>query len=466
MVGDLPINFNTDNRELIQRAIVFIGAIVGVVSLFSPNPLLCVPAFVTLYFIVRSIFLSRYLAGFLLAFVYQWIQVSIKPIYANLTFQDISVLTSYPDYIVTCYLLCSAGLVIITLAINVFLSKINYDDECISEMTDSVSIKWLLIAYFFVGIFTSLLPLSLYQIAVQISAFKWGIFYIIFICSYDRHKGIWIIVTLVLFEFVLGFASYFSTWKDVIFYTVISSMTVIKMTPRKIILFVVSMLAFVYIGLLWTGVKGDYRTYIGQGAKQVMAVSKAEALMKMIDLASEFNLNDDVMKSFIDRISYIDYFSACMSHVPSVVHHENGRLTVQAVKHVLVPRFLDNNKAVIDESTHLTKYTGIFFSNLSMGVSFSLGYFGDFYVDFGEIGMLVALFLLGLLIGAVFWDVYRHISNGLISAAVMQMSFFLLYKFEISLIKLIGFLIMFWIVYRLMSAYVFPKFSEWITIDE
>lgn len=466
MVGDLPINLNTDNRELILRTIVVIGTISAAASLFSPNPLLCVPAFVTLYFIVRSIFLSKYLTGFLLAFVYQWIQVSIKPIYANLTFQEVSELTSYPDYIVPCYLLCSVGLMIITLAINVFLSKIDFDDEAISELTDSVSIKRLLIAYFFVGIFTSLLPFSLYQIAVQISAFKWGIFYIIFICSYNRHKGIWIIIALILFEFVLGFASYFSTWKDVIFYTFISSLTVIKMAPRKILLFVASMLAFVYLGLLWTGVKGDYRTYIGQGGKQVMAVSKADALMKMVDLAGEFNLNEQVKKSFIDRISYIDYFSACMSHVPSVVQHENGRLTAQAVKHVLVPRFLDNNKAVIDESTHLTKYTGVFFSNLSMGVSFSLGYFGDFYVDFGEIGMLVALFLLGLLIGAVFWDVYRHINNGLISAALMQMSFFLLCKFEISLIKLIGTLIMFWIIYRVMSAYVFPKFSEWITIDE
>lgn len=466
MVRNIPLTFKTGNQELIQRSVVVIGTIIAAVSLFSPNPLLCVPAFVTLYFIVRSIFLSRYLTGFLMAFVYQWIQVSIKPIYANLTFQDVSTLTSYPENFVTCYLLCCAGLVIITLAINVYLSKISFGDDCIFKMTDSVSVKRLLIAYFFIGIFTSLLPLSLFQVAVQISAFKWGIFYIIFICSYKRHEGFWIIAALILFEFVLGFASYFSTWKDVIFYTVISLVTVVKMTPRKMLMLIVSMLAFVYLGLLWTGVKGDYRTYIGQGDKQVMAVSKAEALVKMIDLAGEFNLNDEVKKSFIDRISYIDYFSACMSHVPSVVPHEKGQLTLQAIKHVLVPRFLDSNKAVIDESSHLTKYTGIFFSNLSMGVSFSLGYFGDFYVDFGAVGMLVALYLLGLLIGAVFWDVYRHIKNGLISAAVMQMSFFLLYKFEISLIKLMGTLIMFWIVYRLMSAYVFPKFSKWITTDD
>lgn len=454
-------NDNASKRKALQTISVA-GVFATIISLFGPNPLLCVPAFISLYFIIDFLFLSKYLTGFLLAFVYQWTQVSIKVIYACLSFKNVLELTQYPEHFISCYLLCSFGLILIVYAISIFLRQLDFDENTIEEVIESVNLKNLFISYFAIGVISSLFPASLNQLAIQLAAFKWGLFYIIFLRLYHSPRGKWIIIGLIILEFILGFASYFSSWKDVIFYATLSLLSVTKLTPRKIVGLCIGAVALLYLGLLWTGVKGEYRTYISQGNKQVVMVSKLDAYSKLIDLAGNFQLSDDIIKNFIDRVSYIDYFSACMNHVPAVVPHENGKLTTDAIQHVLVPRALNPNKAIIDESTHLTKYTGVFFSNLSMGVSFSLGYFGDFYVDYGTIGMLIAIFIYGLFIGFVFKNVFIHISNPLIGIAVLQMSFMLLQKFEISLIKLTGTIIMFWILYRILAAYVCPKYSRWL----
>lgn len=462
MAFDLSIIIDSSNRKKLLKAIVVLGLFTTIISLFSPNPFLCLPAFVSLYSLVRALYVSKYLTGLLLAFIYQWFQVSIKALYANLTLRNIVELTQYPDKFIQCYILCCAGLIIITYSISLFLKQINYKEEQISAYLESIHITKLFVAYFAIGVIVMLFPPSFYQLAVQIMAFKWALFYILFLRLYNSSHGKWLILGLVLFEFIQGVASYFSSWKTIIFYVAISLLTVIKLTPRKIIGLTICSAFVLYFGLLWTGVKGEYRTYISQGSKQAMMVSKIDAYSKMIDLIGDFHLSDEITKNFIDRISYVDYFSKCMSYVPTVVPHENGHLTLDAIQHVLVPRFLNPNKKIIDESTHLTKYTGVFFSNLSMGVSFSLGYFGDLYVDYGIIGMLVALFIYGVFIGFVFKDIYTHISNPMIAVAVLQMSFILLYKFEISLIKLTGTIVIFWILYRLLAYFVFPYLIKWL----
>lgn len=462
MAFDLSIIDDFSNRQKTLIAVSVIGFIATVFSLLGPNPFLCVLAFVALYCIIRTLYISKYLTGFLLAFIYQWFQVSIKVLYATFTFKDVLDLTQYPENFVSCYISCTLGLILITFVISLFLNRLDFDENWIEDYMDSINVKKLFISYFIVGIIASLFPISLYQFAVQLEALKWGLFFILFIRLYHSPNGKWIIFGLILFEFVQGIASYFSTWKTIVFYAVISLLSIVRLTPRKIIGLSICAIFVIYFGLLWTGVKGDYRTYISQGNKQVMMVSNTDAYVKMIDLAGNFELNDKVAKTFIDRVSYVDYFSKCMSHVPSVVPHENGQLTLDAIQHVLVPRFLNPNKKVIDESTHLTKYTGVFFSNLSMGVSFSLGYFGDLYVDYGIIGMFIALLIYGILIGFVFKDIFCHISNPLIAIAVMQVSFVLLYKFEISLIKLTGTVVVFWILYRLLAAFVFPRFTKWL----
>lgn len=461
---DLNISLTSENppkRGLLNGIIVF-GFIATIVSLFGPNPFLCVPAFFSLYFIVDSLFLSRYLSGFLLAFIYQWVQVSVKVIYGCFTMTDIANLTSFPNHIINCYILSSLGLIVITKAISIHLRRIDFDEDNINLYFASIDVKKLLISYFAIGIVASILPFSLYQIAVQLSAFKWGIFYLLFLKSRDLPKAKLLIVSLILFEFILGLISYFSSWKYIIFYTAISFLSVIKLTPRRLLILSLCSVGLIYLGLMWTGIKGEYRTFIGQGQKQVVLVSGEEALTKIFELGQNFKLTEETTKSFIDRISYIDYFSACMNHVPSIVGHEKGALTANAIKHSLVPRILNRNKEVIDESAHLTKYTGVFFSNLSMGVSFSLGYFGDFYVDFGLFGMLIAIFIMGYIIGWGFRNIYTHIKNPLLGIATLQMSFMLLYKFEISLIKLTGTLVVFWILYYILAKWGFPQLSKWL----
>lgn len=457
---DIQNQFKSKNA--LEKFIIIVGVICTILSIFGPNPFLCIPAFITLYSIVHFLYRSRYYTALLFAFIYQWVQVSVKVLYGTLTFTSLQSLTVYPEKITTAYLLSCTGLILITFSIGMVLKKQRFNDSMIRTLVLRCNFRNILIAYFLIGLISGFLPRGLAEFAVQLAAFKWALFYLLFLLCYEQKRNKWILVALTLFEFILGFASFFASWKDVIFYVIICYLTVKKIDKKQIITGAIAGCIVVFFALVWTGVKTQYREYIAQGGKQVMAVSKSEAYMELLSLISEFQLNDEVVKAFLDRISYIDYFSACLDYVPSKQPHEYGKLTADAATHIVTPRILFPDKEMINESKHLTKYTGRWFSDLSMGVSFSLGYFGDFYVDFGAVGMMFALLLLGWIIGVGFRNLCRNAPNQLIAIMLLQVSFMLLYKFEISLLKLVGTFTVFWLLYRFLDMAFFPQFTSWI----
>lgn len=457
---DIQNQFKSKNA--LEKFIIRVGVICTILSIFGPNPFLCIPAFITLYSIVHFLYRSRYYTALLFAFIYQWVQVSVKVLYGTLTFTSLQSLTVYPEKITTAYLLSCTGLILITFSIGMVLKKQRFNDSMIRTLVLRCNFRNILIAYFLIGLISGFLPRGLAEFAVQLAAFKWALFYLLFLLCYEQKRNKWILVALTLFEFILGFASFFASWKDVIFYVIICYLTVKKIDKKQIITGAIAGCIVVFFALVWTGVKTQYREYIAQGGKQVMAVSKSEAYMELLTLISEFQLNDEVVKAFLDRISYIDYFSACLDYVPSKQPHEYGKLTADAATHIVTPRILFPDKEMINESKHLTKYTGRWFSDLSMGVSFSLGYFGDFYVDFGAVGMMFALLLLGWIIGVGFRNLCRNAPNQLIAVMLLQVSFMLLFKFEISLLKLVGTFTVFWLLYRFLDMAFFPQFTSWI----
>lgn len=446
----------------VNMSILICGIVLSIVSIMGPNPGLCAISFISLFFIFKFLYKSLYLSGFLLAFIYQWVQVNIKVLLGTFTFTPLTELTRFPDNIIIAFLLSNIGLVVMTWGIGLTLNRIHFDDTEIRKLVMRCNLWKIVISYFAVTLISSLFPVGLAEFAVQFAAFKWVLYYLIFLVCFIQNRSKGLLICFVVFEFTLGLASYFSSWKNILFYVAVSYLAVKRLTSRQVFIGAIFGVLVIYLGLIWTGVKGDYRTYVGQGGKQVVLVSNVDAISKILNLANSYKINNKVVNEFVNRISYIDYFSSCIKYVPEIQPHEDGKLTFQALTHIITPRVIFRDKAIIDESSHLTKYTGVFYSNFSMGVSFSLGYFGDLYVDFGLWLMMPALFLLGLLIGKLFSNLYQNSPNELIGLIILQISFMLLYKFEISLLKLIGTLTVFWILYRLLCYKGLSEFSNWI----
>ena len=111
---------------------------------------------------------------------------------------------------------------------------------------------------------------------------------------------------------------------------------------------------------------------------------------------------DTLMKGFdllFRRMSYVEFLGATLNFVPNARPHEDGRMTMAAISHILVPRLFVPDKAILANDTLVTMaYTGLPLPT-SAGVSISIGYAGELYIDFGVLGMLAGMGILGFLYG-------------------------------------------------------------------
>jgi hypothetical protein len=453
------------SKVIFQRIVLIVGIFFSLLSLFGPNPLLCVPSFISLYIIISLLWYSKFVSAFMIAFIYQWFQVSIKVLYATVSFTNVVMLTDFPDNFIFAYFLSTLALMVLTYGISFSVKKMTINEDKLFAALQNYNFYKISIFYFLFATIISILTYipGIYQVYVILYKFKWALFYLLFLISHVTKQKKTIVYLIVGYEFVIGFFSYFAGWKTIVFFFLIAWLSTVTLKSKQLLILMISFVFIIYISILWTGVKGEYRTYVSQGNHQVVLVTKEEAFDKLKSLIKDFNLAEstNIQKAFLDRISYIDYFSACLSRVPSVLPHENGQLTLDVIKHCIQPRIFFRNKPILDDSSQLNKYTGLSYAGYAQGTSFSLGYVTDLYIDYGIIFMFVFLFLLGYCIGKCFLSLFVHAKTEAWTVCLMILAFSMLYKFEISMLKLIHSLILFWIVYRLVEFYILPKVDNY-----
>ncbi len=332
--------------------------------------------------------------------------------------------------------------------------------------------------YFYIGAFfissslgaVAFLFSNLTQIIFSLVKIKWLLFLLFgFLCIIkNEKKGFFYL--FVGIEFVLGFFSYFSEFKTVIYYLLVLMVTFMVAINFKYIMY--SLLiggVFLIFVLVWTSVKSEYRSFLNAGSgKQTVTVSRDDALNKLYDLSNqvdESNL-EGATKGFLDRLQYTYHFAKTIERVPSVIPYQQGANWISVLEYTTTPRFFNPDKPTVDNSVKTSKYTGIPYARADKGVSFSLGYFAECYVDFGYLGMMMPLLLLGLLYGKLnHYFITKATPNLLFNYAVTCSFFFEFYGYEMDATILIGRLFASLLTYALLIKFVFPLFYNALKIN-
>jgi hypothetical protein len=245
------------------------------------------------------------------------------------------------------------------------------------------------------------------------------------------------------FEIALGFTGYFAGFREPLMMAAVALIGAFdRRRVRHWVVVGVLVAVMLLTGVLWMGIRGEYRQ---EFESDVFATSREARLERVMDLTRRWLSGDPAemllnVESFVDRLWAVYYPALAVERVPSVLPHENGALLWGAVWHVLTPRLLFADKpAVESDSEMVRKYSGVRVAGPETGTSIAFGYAAESYVDFGVPLMFVPVFVYGCLMGMVYVWMPRKIQHGELAIAAVTVIFWLsLYLFERSWIKTLG----------------------------
>ena len=442
-------------------------------QLFFTNGIILFAGLV-IFFILMNVLQQPYKPSvFTVMLFYHFLQISAGIWESNYLNEDINYRSESTEYAtIACYI----GLLFLFLPIAYFQNKIPAISlQQLKKHADRISIdktfRVYIISFFAMNALTGIAFLvpSLTQIIFSLANIKWFLFLLFgfqSILKNRKRKEFYIFCAL---EFAMGFYSYFSDFKTIIFYILIIFLCLLAVVRfNKMMIFAIC-LAFTFMGgVFWTSIKGDYRNFINKGSKsQTVQVEKGEALNKLLELSEKQNQNsfNDAMENFLDRLQYTYHLAKTMDRVPLIIPHQNGSNWGSTLLFVLTPRIINPDKGTYDASVKASKYTGIQYSGVKRGVSVSLGYFADGYIDFGYVGMFIPLLILGLIYGGSYFYFVKNSSNNFVfNYAVVGAIFMELFSFESDNIFVIGRLYVNLLVFFLLKRFLFPKLINYIKV--
>jgi hypothetical protein len=273
-------------------------------------------------------------------------------------------------------------------------------------------------------------------------------------------------VAATLAEFVAGIG-FFSGFKTVFFVCALLIISVrLRVNFRMIAAGVVMLGVAILAGLAWMTIRNDYRAFLNQGTgQQVVLVSPVKqvtefgSLISSVD-AEELHTSADEM---LTRLAYVDYFAAVLDYVPARRPFEGGRLLGATIWHMLIPRFLDPNKEILESDSEITmRYTGLTVASSNEGTSIGIGYMAEGYVDFGVLGMLVLCLLFGMLWGRMFAWLVSHARSTVIGLAFGTALIIDASQFEVAEIKLLGGMVAKFLIFAAILRFIMPPVNNWL----
>lgn len=442
-----------------------------VLTAFSSNTTYLIFSLVAFYAIIFLLWRHSQPAVLLFSMLMQWVQVVSFVIWMNNSGWDINRLSNHGDAAVS---VACLGLIVMAATMSLGLKSLKmpsseqfyHQAKLINE--NKILLLYVLSTFFLGGLgYAFGANAGFFQILMTFATLKWVFFMVFGYVAWINKKNRLLLVVIIILEFTTSLYSYFSTFKEVIFYTIMLALSFIRrVTFKQLAYGIVIITSLLFMLLTWTAVKGDYRKFLNQGTKQqVIEVSREDAFYTLGEKVSSLTWDkyQQVLDLFLYRAQYILHLAKTMDRVPSLIPHENGQIWKDNVAFVLEPRLFFPDKPIYEATVKTNKYTGFKYAGLRQGSSFSLGYFADSYIDFGFVGMFLPLILIALFVVFIYRVLYGFSKiNLLIRYAVINVALNDLNSFESDGLFLFGRLVLLFLVYWVISKFVLNRLQTWL----
>ena len=227
-----------------------------------------------------------------------------------------------------------------------------------------------------------------------------------FLISYSKYIGAfyilsskapfrwWYLAFALSFEFINSFSN--AMFHDLILWMVYIYMMYAYLTKISTVNKVISLMAMALFIIIVQTIKADYREVVWQNKIQDNSQKIALATQLATQELDENSPNWETQskeQNIIDRINQGWIIARIMYMVPHYEPFANGESIKRGLEAAVLPRFLAPNKMKTGGKEYFPRFTGII---LSEKTSMNLSIIGEAYANFGSIGGIIFMFLLGL----------------------------------------------------------------------
>jgi hypothetical protein len=424
------------------------AAFIGAMVYFAVGDWLPVLALAALYLCVKLTLTHDHVYALPLALTFQWTQGTLGIFYHAVTGRSVPAIysTNYRPMVVLalgCCLALAAG-------IRVGLLTRKPPDPNIPRPGFAFGFG-LLVTCYVASIFLegSLLQIAPYyptfrQIITTIDTARLGVLFLLLrrLCSPTPRWSL--IAAIVSIEIVLGMTGFFAGFREPIVLAALAVLEVFDHRNRQHwAAVIVVTIGALLLGLVWMGVRGQYRRDYDQ--LDQFAQSRSERINRIRDLAAAFVNTDsadmwNTADALVDRMWTIYYPALALERVPGSVAHTDGAILGAALRHIVTPRvFFPDKPELPSDSDSVRKYSNVHVAGRENNTSIAFGYSIESYIDFGVPMMFLPVFAFGLFIGAVYALFRTLIWHRELFVAFATVAFWLsVYLFERSWATMLG----------------------------
>ena len=397
--------------------VIGVGVAVGLVS---PHPFLSTACWLVLPFLIHLVSFENEVPIFSVGLVVLWIKTTLPVIYFSgfrgLSLDSIS--STYSTFFQTTPKLDAAiwfslGAVVV-LAIGVRFAVRRYYSLKLSRLhseAGQISVRKAFFVYIFLYIFDSVISNSFFlqfgglsQSLIALKFVRWSLFFIISYVVMLTKKDSKYLFFAILIEITFGVLGYWGGFRDFLYIYIIAYLLAdptLKSANKSY--FIVLITSVVVTGLFWQTVKSEYRHEITGGQSMRVKASRTQQAALLADMAQRITWKDitDSIDGTVERISVnVFFFGEVLEYVPEHRPYDEGAGWWRGIQHVIKPRLFFPDKPALNDSKITNRY--IMGEVSETTASFSIGYIGESYADFGPFFMYIPIFIVGFGFGCVY----------------------------------------------------------------